>query len=65
MKNILMVAIVAFGLTTVSCDKKDKKVIKVDAHGAIDKSKDALKDAGDFLKKKSKDAVDAVKEKTE
>ncbi len=65
MKNTIVLLALGLGLSMLSCDQKDKKVIKVDAHGAIDKTKDALKDAGNFLEKKSKEAVDVVKEKTE
>lgn len=64
MKNTLLILALGLGFSTIGCNQKDKKVIKVDAHGAIDKTKDALKDAGNFLEKKSKEAVDAVKEKT-
>lgn len=65
MKTIYSAIVLTIGLTTISCEKKDRKVIKIDAHGTIDKSKDALKDAGKFLEKKSNEAIDVVKETAE
>lgn len=64
MKTLYLAIAIAVGFTTISCEKKDRKVIKVNPNETVDKTKDALKDAGDFLEKKSKQAVDAVKEKT-
>ncbi|MDO6738056.1 hypothetical protein [Wenyingzhuangia sp. 2_MG-2023] len=65
MKKLIFLTLVSVGLFSfISCEKKDRKVIKVDANGAIDKTKDALKDAGNFIEKKSKEAVETVKEKT-
>ncbi|WP_010135225.1 hypothetical protein [Ochrovirga pacifica] len=65
MKNAVLTLGLLTLLALIGCEKKDRKVIKVDAHGTIDKTKDALKDAGTYLEKKSKKAVEAVKEVTD